>query len=48
MQIDFSHISIDELNYRASLSIDIFPKRLTNSRNDVITYKKPNSGGGGG
>ena len=43
MEIDLSNISIDELNYHASSSIDEPHKRLTNSRNDIIIYKEPNS-----
>ena len=33
MEIDLSNISIDELNYRASSSIDELHKRLINSSN---------------
>ena len=42
MEIDISIISIDQLNYRASSSIDKLHKRPTNSRN--INQKKRVSG----
>ena len=34
MKIDLSNISIDELNYRASSSVDELHKTLTNSNNN--------------
>ena len=42
MEMDFSNISIDELNYFTSSTIEELHKRLTNLK-DVITYKEPNS-----
>ena len=38
MEINLSNITIDELNYRASSSINEFHKRITNSSN--INQKK--------